>query len=128
MQIGHSLHPITEPSKHIKILSYSILSTIKASTLDTYQLRHMTTSCWFGWRGRDARASACGKRLYHSSWPSTCWHRYVQPLKLLTTAVHIHQTQDGHTEESRLPWPSFFQDRKYGSWDLQRMAEDFVTS
>lgn len=92
----------------------------------TYRLRHTTTSCWFWWRGRGALVSACGKRLYHSSWPSTCWHKYGQPLTLLMTTVHTHQKLDAHTEKIHLPWPSSSQDQRYGSSDLQNNSQNVL--
>ena len=38
---------------------------------------------------------------------------------LLMTAVHIHQTQDVHTEGNPLQMPSYVPSHRYGSLGLQ---------
>lgn len=80
----------------------------------TYQPQHTTTSCWFWVHGRGALAFSSGKNLYHSVWPSTCWHRYGQLLELLRTVVLIHQKPSAHIMGIHLQQLSFFPNQRYG--------------
>lgn len=98
----------------------------KNRTKHTYQLRHMTTSCWSEWRGMDERAYECGIDLCRSAWPSICWRRYVQLPKLRSSTVRIHRTPSGHIVESLRRWPSFCPNRKYGSLDLAHLDRNVI--